>query len=72
MSNYTSSCKRIDFITVFFLSLTIIFCFFNGTFILNPCKNFKIAFADNEELEKELNQNIDDILSDIDLSELDS
>lgn len=72
MSNYTSSCKRIDFITIFFLSLTIIFCFFKGTFILKPFKNFKIAFADNEELEKELGQNIDDILSDIDLSELDS
>lgn len=62
MCNNTSSCKRIGFIVIF-IFISIVFCFgFNG----------RIAFADNETIEEELNQNIDEILDDIDFSSLEN
>lgn len=62
MCNNTSGCKRIGFIVIF-IFISIVFCYgFNG----------RIAFADNETIEEELNQNIDEILDDIDFSSLEN
>lgn len=59
MHNYTSCCKRIGCFIVFFLL---------GLFFLpvNP----RVAFAADESLENELNENIDSILDDIDFDEI--
>lgn len=60
MCNNSSDCKRIGFIIVF-VFVSMMFCFnFNG----------KFAFADDESIEEELNQNVDEILDDIDFSSL--
>lgn len=60
MYHYTSYCKRIGFLIVFSI-LILVTCF--------TSKN--IAFAESGDLQNELNQNIDSIISDIDFSSLD-
>lgn len=66
MFNYTSSCKRINFIAVFFLILfSICLCNFQKQ------KTFCFASPSEEELEKELELNIDNILDDLDFSDAD-
>lgn len=62
MSNNTSDCSRIGYIA--FILLLIIF---NFTPKINIC-----CFADKENLESELSENVDEILDDIDLSDLDN
>lgn len=59
MHNYTSCCKRIGCFIVFFLL---------GLFVLSV--NPRVAFAADESLENELNENIDSILDDIDFDEI--
>lgn len=61
MYNYSSRCKRVDIIIIFLL---LIFC-------INPQK-MNIALALDEDLNQELSQNVEDILSDIDFSSLDN
>lgn len=59
MHNYTSCCKRISCFIVFFLLGLLNFNF-------NP----QVAFATDDNLESELNENIDTILDDIDFSDI--
>lgn len=59
MHNYASGYKRISFFIIFFL------------LVFGICgANHKFAFAADESLENELNENIDQILDDIDFDEI--
>ena len=59
MCNYSSCCKRIGFTFILILLMCL------------PFSVSKIAYATDESLQEELNQNIDKVLSDIDFSGLD-
>ena len=65
MWNDCANCKRI--VGVIILISVIMFSFFN----FESCFNIAYAKSENDELEKEFDKNIKDILKDIDTEELD-